>query len=557
MNMKNLDIASSSFLIPGNHAWDCLGNVCHAHFSEYGDWSSCLISPNPTNPLAVIIFFDDFFAKNISFDDSKVILSRILSLIENRLNYSEELTMLAFSGGDDVNLIRRAKSVSNLSKVKIWFSGKLEELAAKNNHLFWIDLDPNFSKIGFNTIFDTRNWYFSHCRLSSNGLDSLAKSIYSVLSRHGKSSSKVLVLDCDNTLWGGVIGEDGLSGIRLGQDGIGQAFVDFQKAVKSLIEEGTLIALSSKNNEPEVWEVFDNHQAMILTRRDVVAWKINWQDKSESIMELSQELDLGLDSFVFWDDNPVERDQVRNLLPQVNTIDCPSDVGTWSKILMDLDCFAKFSVTDDDLKKTEQYHGRAKFVRDSSSIIDKKSYLKSIALKPQALDLVDSNIQRAAQLCLKTNQYNLRTIRHSEKDLLKLSNENNKFTFLTSLKDVYGDHGIVGLACLRPLTTNIIFIDTLLMSCRVLGRHLESWILNEIVSRSREFGYQFLVGEFIPSKRNVVASNFFETHGFSPLEILADLKDIDELKPQHLNGSCFAIYLNEYKSPNMEIYDES
>ena len=335
--------------------------------------------------------------------------------------------------------------------------------------------------------------------------------------RYERAPSKVLVLDCDNTIWGGVIGEDGISGIVLGQDGLGQAFVDFQLAAKNLAEEGVILALASKNNENDVWDVIEKHTSMILKRKDIISYKINWNEKSDNLQQISQELDLSLNSFVFWDDNPIEREKVRNILPEVNTVEVSKNVFDWPRQLANLDCFAKFDLTEDDKRKTEQYRSRACFKRDRVNVVDEASYLKSIKLRPQALRIGSSNIIRASQLCAKTNQFNLRTIRHSVNDINVLISSNKDLCFLVSLEDLYGDHGIVGLTCLSEINSSIVFLDTLLMSCRVIGRHLEAWMLNEALKRANICGYKYLIGEFLETKKNVICKDFLISHGFKPL----------------------------------------
>jgi FkbH-like protein len=204
-------------------------------------------------------------------------------------------------------------------------------------------------------------------------------------------------------------------------------------------------------------------------------------------------------------------------LPEVFTVDAHIDVFEWPNQLSSLTHFAKFAFTQDDLKKTEQYQSRAKFVRERKEVVDEVSYLKSIQLKPATQPITPASVSRAEQLCAKTNQFNLRTIRHTASDLQLLAQNNADFCFLTSLSDVYGDHGIVGLVCLREVDEQTLFLDTFLQSCRTLGRHLESWMLQHVVNIGQRYGYTTLIGEFIPSKRNKIAADFFEVHGFERL----------------------------------------
>ncbi len=282
------------------------------------------------------------------------------------------------------------------------------------------------------------------------GLQAIASGIAAILMRTHTAASKVLVLDCDNTLWGGVIGEDGLGGIVLGQDGAGRAYQDFQRAVKRLEQSGTLLALASKNSESDVWTAFDKHPGMILKRADIAASAIAWNDKGAGLARIAETLGLGLDSMVFWDDNPLEREAVRGAFPQVAVPEPPGDVSDWAAFLDARSrWFQRFSGTAEDRGKSAQYQARAEFVREQRGASSESEFLSSLTLCPTALALGASVLGRAEQLCAKTNQFNLRTQRHSAAELKRLSEDPNAVVFLAALKDRFGDHGIVGLVIAR------------------------------------------------------------------------------------------------------------
>ena len=405
-------------------------------------------------------------------------------------------------------------------------------------------------------MFSDRNWYFGRCRLSIDGLGVLVNSISEVVDRINNPPKKVLVLDCDNTLWGGVIGEDGLKNLVLGQDGLGQAFIDFQKECLRLSNEGVLLALASKNNEEDVWNVFENHPSMILKRENILRSKINWNEKSANLIEMSKELDLGIDSFVFWDDNPIERSKVNTVLPEVLTVEAPQHVIEWPNLIRDLNCFSKFEITSEDLNKSIQYKSRAAFVSDVNHVTDINSYLKSINLLPSKISLCDANMARAEQLCKKTNQFNLRTKRYIASELQAQNSDPNIDMFLVGLRDNYGDHGIVGLVGLEFATKDICLIDTFLMSCRVLGRHLEAWMLNEIVMSARQLGAKKLLVDFIESAKNVIAEEFLVNYGFKLIE---DENLVLKLSKENANcileGKLYQLSLNDTVIPNIEIYE--
>ena len=226
-------------------------------------------------------------------------------------------------------------------------------------------------------------------------------------------------MDCDNTLWGGILGEDGFDGIQIGQDGLGKAFYNFQKSILKLSRNGTLLAISSKNNDKDVERVFKKHSSMILKHKDIVSFKVNWKEKYLNIQEISQDLNIGLESVVFWDDNPLERQKIKNNLKDVTVIEPSKDPSNWQKELESLSIFDKLTITKED-KKTNQYKIRAKFINNKNKIKDEIKYLKSIKLHPVLLKLNKSNIDRAVQMTQKTNQFNLRTKRYNLQNLLFL-----------------------------------------------------------------------------------------------------------------------------------------
>ena len=556
--MKNLIICSSSFLLPKNKSWNPLDKNYTLKFSEYGNIGQNLFKKNINDIVLIVIFFEDIVS---DINEDSLSLSRkfssIINSISHRCSQSNQPTLVCLGKNYEINPIRLAKNKNKENEVFDFLDKQFKNLLLKYNSLYYLCLNNIFSKKGYENMFDLRNWYFSHCRLSLLGISTLAISVNSILNRHFNTSAKVLILDCDNTLWGGVIGEDGLKGIVLGDDGLGAVFLDFQKEIKKISQNGFLLAISSKNNEKEVWDIFDNHPSMILKKKDFVSWRINWNEKPENIKSISHELDLSLDSFVFWDDNPIERNKVRVSLPKVFTVEVEKDVLKWPETIKNLDCFSKFELTDDDRKKKIQYNARAKFARDRSKISNIYDYLKGINLTALALNLNDGLINRATQLCLKTNQYNLRTIRHTAEDLIGFKEKNSDFCFLVSLSDNYGDHGVVALVCLYEIDKKSLFIDTFLISCRVLGRFLESWILNEIIRRAKKHGFEEIVGEFVLTDRNIVAKDFFKIYKFKAIDKKS--QSYKKIKQSAIvsGKKVFSLKIKNACIPNLEIYEKN
>ena len=518
--MRKLVIGSSSFSNPQNKAWNSLKRKFEIEFLEYGDLGSITDKRLSSDAMVYIQYLDDALTDNktdFTIEKAKEFLSHVLFLVETRCQESSEAFLFVFSCWKPNDVIRYARKVAERRKINVWFLSELEKLASNNHSFYFLDLDACFSDIGSTKCFDARNWYFAHARLSSIGLEILADAINAILMRHKQAARKVLVLDCDNTLWGGVVGEDGISGLELGTDGRGQAFVDFQKAIFRLKQEGVLLALASKNNEEDVWDVFENHKSMVLSRSDIVASKINWRDKSMNIDELSEELDLDVSSFVFWDDSPIEREKARLALPSMHTVDVSADVWEWPSSIETLWELSKFNVTQDDQEKTSQYMARQKFLTSKKYSLDEVSFLKRIELCAKLIPLEKNNSLRAVQLCQKTNQFNLTTRRHSAEHLRSIAAKNPHFCSLVSLQDKFANHGLVGLFCLQNLNDEDLYIDTFLISCRVLGRQFEAWMMSKIIEIALANGFTGLIAEFIPSNKNKAAEGFLESCGFSKL----------------------------------------
>ncbi len=514
--MEQLFILGSSFLLPNNKEWR--SNIKHNNlqFGEYGDWGALINSRSEEQDTLAVFFLDDILSDRLySPSIMEQNLGPLLNVLESVLQSSTRPVIVGVSPGESFDAVRYSKGKHYLKKAHDWMLNYCEVLAEKYDHFYVLDLCEVFGEISTPKAFDNRNWSIAHCRLSASGIGAMAQSASKIFERHYFPASKVLVLDCDNTIWGGVIGEDGIEGIQLGQDGIGQAFVDFQKEAKALLAQGVIVVLSSKNNENDVWQVFDKHKEMVLEKKDVVAWRINWKEKAYNLNDIAAELNLGISSFVFWDDNPVERGKMKQLSPDVLTVDVPLDVYEWPNTLRRLFAFAKCKISKEDINKTEQYHKRTKFVEARKAVTSELDYLKSIKLVPKIHQLDQSNIQRAAQLCSKTNQFNFRTMRHSEADLMTICNQPNNICFLVSLDDIYGSHGLVGLVCIEEIDKSTAFLNTFLMSCRILGRHLDAWMLKQAIDHSYANGFSRLLAGFIQSKKNSVAASILPDHGFT------------------------------------------
>ena len=364
---------------------------------------------------------------------------------------------------------------------------------------------------------DDRAWFESKQPCSSQLLGPLAREAVHLIGTLRQAPKKVLVLDLDNTLWGGVVADDGIEGIEVGDTSPrGEAFKAFQKYIKSLKERGVLLAVCSKNDQVRAEEAFAQHPEMVLRLDDFVSFKANWEPKSENIRQMAAELNLGLDSFVFVDDNPAEVEIVRQFVPEVETLPLGPDPSTYVAQLQDARWFEPRNVTVEDARRSEQYQSEVRRQALLSSVTDMATYLASLEMEGSMREFTGVDVPRLAQLINKSNQFNLTTRRRTEADLLALMQHPAFACFSMRLKDRFGDHGLISIAIAHQ-TGDALEIDTWLMSCRVLKRQVEEEVLNELVRLARRRGCARLKGRYLPTAKNEMVRDLFANLGFTLL----------------------------------------
>lgn len=327
-------------------------------------------------------------------------------------------------------------------------------------------------------------------------------------------SRKCLVLDLDNTLWGGVIGDDGLSGIVLGQgSALGEGFLAVQAYAKELSRRGIILAVCSKNEEANAWEPFDKHPEMILRRADIACLVANWDDKAANIQLIAQRLNIGVDSLVFLDDNPFERTRVREALPMVGVPEVPDDPALVPDVLAAAGYFEAVGLTAEDRLRTEQYRGNSERASQRESFGDLSAYLASLQMRLICGRFDEANRQRIVQLVNKTNQFNLTTRRYTQADYDAFLRDPNVVGLHLRLLDRFGDNGLIAVVIARA-QADALEIDTWLMSCRVLGREVERATLTWLVDEARARGLHRLIGEYIETPKNAMVRDHYERLGF-------------------------------------------
>ncbi|MGH9426542.1 MAG: HAD-IIIC family phosphatase, partial [Terriglobia bacterium] len=375
-----------------------------------------------------------------------------------------------------------------------------------------VDWDWYTRRLGTAAYRDERLWYLARMRLNPMGFAALAELIAHYVAAYSGRSRKVAVIDLDNTLWGGIVGEVGVRGIVLGEDGPGLAYQDFQRELLKLHDMGIIVAICSKNNPDDAWEVFDRHPGMVLQREHLAAVRINWQDKVSNLREMAEELNLGLDSFVFFDDSPIEREWVRKSIPEVLIPDLPKDPAERAAFLSRLTFFQRITVTEADLRRPQAYKAQDQRVKLQSRAASLEEFLVSLEQEVIIEPIQESSLARAAQLCQRTNQFNLTSQRYSVADIERMANNSAIEIYSLAVKDRFGDSGITGLGILR-FAGEKVEVDTFLLSCRVLGRKIEDVFFAFLATRATDRGARYLIGRYIPTRKNQQVERFYLDRG--------------------------------------------
>ena len=394
------------------------------------------------------------------------------------------------------------------------YESAIVEVATANTNVIIFDVKLVFDKYGREKLTSSTFWYAGRIPYTTLWFEECGRHVAGLLDAYAGRTRKVLVCDLDGTLWGGILGEDGPSGIALGEDGVGKCYRDLQRQIKTLLENGALLALTSKNNRTEVDDVFTGHPMMILQPEDFVATRVGWGDKVSSLVAIAEDLSLGLDSFVFLDDNPVERAMISENLPTVAVPDFPTRPELLLEWFVDEVAFPYFPrvrVLDSDRNKTAQYQARNERISEAESVVDLDAFIERLEIQLDIRTDDEFSVERAAQMTQKTNQFNLTTKRCTPDQIKAWMNSNDHAVFTLAYQDRFGDEGIVGLAVIALSTADI---PVFLLSCRIIGRKVERSLLRCI----EEFAVQNDLTEikclFVPTEKNSVSAEFLNESGW-------------------------------------------
>ena len=392
----------------------------------------------------------------------------------------------------------------------------LAEAAREAGNVRLIDLEPIRAHMGYDAFHDPKLYAIAKMPISTQALSAVASRVVdAILARKGRFH-KCAIVDLDNTLWGGVIGDDGLEGIQIGELGQGHAFTEFQTWLKELKNRGVMLAVCSKNDEANAKEPFLRHPEMVLKLDDFSAFVANWEDKASNIRRIQKELNIGLDSMVFFDDNPFERNLVRTMLPEVEVPELPEDPAEYTAFARMQNLFDTNSYSDEDRVRTERYLAEKSRTELSAGIDNYDDYLKALGMKAVCAPFDAFHIPRIAQLTQRSNQFNLRTVRYSEQEIEEIAANPRYITRYYTLRDRFGEHGLIAVVILEK-RENKLFVNEWLMSCRVLKRGMEQFIADSILRAAREAGVARVVGEYIPTPKNAMVKDLYASMGFRPL----------------------------------------
>lgn len=414
------------------------------------------------------------------------------------------------------------------------FNYLLMEKAAETPELFICDLSAIQSLYGKKQLFSPSIYINTEMVLSIDILPKVAHGILSIVAAMNGRMNKCIILDLDNTTWGGIIGDDGIENIQVGTLGIGKAFTELQYWVKSLQQRGIIIAVCSKNTESVAKEPFEKHPDMVLRLDDIAVFIANWENKADNIRQIQSILNIGFDSMVFLDDNPFERNIVRENIPGICVPELPQDPAEYLQYLYSLNLFETISVSNEDAERTKLYQTESKRVIQQQKFTNEDDFLKDLNMLSVVESFNKFNIPRVAQLSQRSNQFNLRTVRYTDADIETLVSSEDFHTFSFTLEDKFGDNGLICVIILKKENNSTLFIDTWFMSCRVLKRGMEQFVLNIIANFAKENGVTILKGEYIPTAKNEMVKDHYKNLGFEESGNYWTLNTTD-----YINKKCF------------------
>ena len=504
----------------------------------------------------VIIFYDvlnivdqvsDFFEdlEEEKYSNLKNKLFTEIDIIFENLKNTASVVFNSFSSAYyNYNNIQFSKIETFVKELNIYLEQK------KRSNVSIVNIDKLFTNIGFKQSIDYRFYHSSKAPYTLAFLKNYVAAIETVFLRNSGKLKKAIIFDCDNTLWKGVIGEDGMEGIDMSPTSKSGKFYHLvQRIAVFLSKRGVIVGLCSKNNEQDVLDVLRNHKDMILKEDHIVIKKVNWIDKANNLRTIASELNIGIDSLVFVDDSNFEINLIKEQVAEILTIQVPTSISDYPElILKNVYTYFNLVLNSDDAKKTEMY--KEQFDRENSktAFSSIEDYLVSLEIELTVVKNDKEHISRIAQLTQKTNQFNLTTCRYTESQVDQFTTDKKHEVYAMFVKDKFGDNGLTGVCIAKKdeKDPKNVIIDSLLMSCRIIGRNIEFVYVNHIIKDLANKGYQLLTADFIPTKKNSQVEDFYDKVGFNLIE------NIDGAKRYTLNIANFESKKVDYIKINRE-----
>ncbi len=394
------------------------------------------------------------------------------------------------------------------------FNRKLIKNFLDSENVYIYDFEKFVTKKGEENVFDYSQFFFGDLKISMEFLPAFGEDLMKYVIGFLGITKKCIVLDLDNTIWGGIVGEDGFNGIKLGPEPPGNAFMEFQRVLLSLHQRGIILAINSKNNFEDAIKVIKEHPYMILREEHFASMRINWKDKVTNMKEIIQEINIGSDSLVFIDDDPVNREFVKSIFPEILVMDISNDPSTYASKIENIIDFSVLKITDEDKNRGMMYFKQKAISELQESTPDLKTFLSQLDLNIVIKEVDEFTLPRVSQLILKTNQFNLTTKRYQESDIKKMIQDPNFFVGCAQVEDKFGDNGITGVFIIKKENEKEWIIDSFLMSCRIMGRDIEKGIMTYIVNKAKENKIERIKADFLPTQKNKPIENFLPENEF-------------------------------------------
>lgn len=504
---------------------------CEYYEGEYNQYSQEILNINSNlykfKPDLIIIFIDTrnllgkYYFEMYDLDKEKrkafilekfIELNNLINILKNNTKSKILLHNFEVPSNSPMGILENKQEfglVEGIEKLNL----KISEEYRKDSRVFVFNYDSFCSKLGKDNIHDYKMYYIADLRLKLELIPRLCEEYMCYIRAISSIIRKCLVLDLDNTLWGGIVGEVGIENLKLGPTSEGRPFMELQNYLLSLNKRGVLLAVNSKNNRDEAMKVIREHPYMLLREKNFAYIEINWQDKAENIRKIAKELNIGLDSIVFMDDDKLNSEFVKSELPEVKVVDLPKDPAMYVKTAMELNCFNIMQLTDEDLKKQNMYLEQKKrnFEKQSSSNI--LEYIKKLNIVIDIKENDKFNVPRISQLSQKTNQFNMTTIRYSEEEIKALMDRKDYTVISAKVSDKFGDSGLTSVMIVKE-NADIYDVQAFLMSCRIIGRRIEYSLMDYLIKKAKKHKIKEVAARFIETSKNIPSKNFYKDYGF-------------------------------------------